>query len=281
MNTFILFHKGVKLPEHILCCIKQIEKTQTEYKIFLLTNIKIKNTGNVEIIPLDSFNFVKLDNLDYYINDSDPLWRTSLERIFYLNEFCKKFNVYDAIHFDNDVLIYHDVNLIIEKLRNNVKNVGITKHKLDEYVCGFMYIKTPNGLNDVCNHLFELAKLGVKKLENLLGSMPHEMRLLGYINSEHGLITSLPGLPDSENVYDFVFDPSTFGQFLGGSGGCSKNSIHPSNINRIIDKKIVSGEILPYFDLDLKMPYILYNEKKIPIFNLHVHSKQLNDFKSF
>ena len=40
------------------------------------------------------------------IFEGNPLWITSLLRIFYLRDIQKKLNLKNVIHFDNDILIY-------------------------------------------------------------------------------------------------------------------------------------------------------------------------------
>ena len=283
MINFILFHKGCNFPNHIRDCIKQIQHTQTNYKIYLLTDSKIVSNNDVTIIDLNTLHINLLDNIDYYRNDNDPLWRSSFERFFYINEFIIKNKLNDIIHFDNDVLLYHNTSNIINILKTNVKCIGLTKHKENEYVCGFMYINNHYSLKRICKLLLELAKLSTTELENKLGSMPHEMRLLGHISTLCDDITHLPGTPRDENYseFNYIFDPSSYGQYFGGSGDAPKLTVHRSNVNRLIDKYIINQTITPFIDIQNKKPYIKYNNTIVTIFNLHIHSKQLVDFKTY
>ena len=43
-------------------------------------------------------------------------------------------------------MLYKDINDIKELLSNNIKEIGITPHKENELVCGFMYIKNSDSL---------------------------------------------------------------------------------------------------------------------------------------
>ena len=141
-----------------------------------------------------------------------------------------------------------------------------------------MYIKKSNSLRKLCKELLDLAKLGEIELEKKLNSMPHEMRLLGYIqNKTKNYITSLPVSPyqPGNNLYeDFkgVFDPSTYGQFFGNN-----RTIKDVDINRFADRYI-NVKVNPKFN---KIPTLeVYNNNEIPIFNLHVHNKKLNEYCS-
>ena len=82
-------------------------------------------------------------------------------------------------------------------------------------------------------------------------------------------------LADLNNLYeDFkgVFDPSTYGQFFGNN-----RTIKDVDINRFADRYI-NVKVNPKFN---KIPTLeVYNNNEIPIFNLHVHNKKLNEYCS-
>jgi hypothetical protein len=278
MNNFILFHKFGKLPNYLFNCIKQIQHTQKNYTIHLLTDNLYENINNVNIININDIDIDYLKDINFYKHDNNPLWSTSFERFFYIKEYILKSNINNIFHFDNDVLIYYDVDTILPILQQNIAKIGLTQHKINEMVCGFMYIKDKNSLIETCSWLFNLAKCGVntltKKFEN---DMPHEMRLLGHIFHKTNEITPLPVTPFDDNFakYNYVFDPSTYGQYF------YNNTVHPNNYKRLADQYIVNKTILPFFDYTKKLPFLKIKDQQIPIFNLHIHSKNLQDFSSF
>jgi len=279
MTNFILFHKGNIFPNHIKICIDQIKKTQTDYKIFLLTDLQITNNGDIDIIDINQYT-LPLSDIAYYNSHQDPLWRSAFERIFYINAFISHRGLSNIVHFDNDVLIYKDVAEISALLQDNIPNIGLTPHKEDELVCGFMFIKNSNSLEQICRELLKLAALGETKLEEMLQSMPHEMRLLGHIQNNilnDKYITSLPVSPiepgnNMFTLFNGVFDPSSYGQFFG-----LDNKIHPDGANRLIDRHI-NKRFTPIFDKSTCTPYIMWDNKHIPIFNLHIHNKKLHEY---
>jgi len=282
MIHFILFHKDGVFPKHLVQCIQQIQRTQTNYKIFLLTDAKLTNVNEVNIININDLSINRLLDIDFYKNDCDPLWKTSFERFFYINDFLHKTKLNDIVHFDNDVLIYKNVYYFLNKLHDTTTNASFTQHKEDELVCGFTYLKTYYSLVEICNKLFDFAALGIPKLKSIFNDMPHEMKLLGHIHKNSNLINILPSTPQDKNFtkFNFVFDPSTYGQYFGGSGNAPKNTVHPSNINRLVDRFIVSNTIKPVFDEKKRHPYIIYDNQQIPICNLHIHSKHLGEFST-
>jgi len=279
MTNFILFHKGSHFPEHIKICIDQIQKTQTNYKIYFLTDLIITNTEDIDIIDINQYT-LPLTDATYYTSHEDPLWRTALERIFYINAFINHYNLTNSVHFDNDVLIYKNITEISTLLQDHIPNIGLTPHKKHELVCGFMFLKNSNSLEVVCEQLLKLVVLGEVALERMLNSMPHEMRLLGYLQDnilDPDIITPLPVSPlepgnNMFTLFDGVFDPSSYGQFFGNN-----NEIHPDNANRYIDRHI-NKEFVPVFDKNTHTPYIQWGDKQVPIFNLHIHNKKLYEF---
>lgn len=283
--NFILFHKG-SIPNFFSICIKQIEKTQTNYKIHILTDQQNINLPH-KVININSNNAAaELQDLRYYVYDSNPLWRTSFERFFYIRDYIKRNELNNVIHFDNDVLLYENVYNALPLLQSNIKDIGLTPHKINELVCGFMYIKYSTSLDELCDKLLMYAKYGEARLQNILNSMPHEMRLLGEIKNTTDIITELPVSPifPGNNLFEelqMVFDPSSYGQHIGGThsaNGADKGQVYLISKDRYIDHHIGNKDIefIPYFDENKKRPFILYNKEKISIFNLHIHSKQLH-----
>jgi len=281
--NIILFHKGSQIPSYIKDCIKQIQSTQTNYTLYFLTDIHCEGK-DINIINLNNIKISELTNINYYSNERDPLWRTSFERFFYIKEFMQMNNIDNVIHFDNDVLLYRNINDFIDKLKLHIKHIGLPLHKPNEFVCGFMYIKNVLSIQLLCDELYKLAIRGEKELEKELKTMPHEMRLLGHIHQLYpDLITRIPIVPFDEwsdlyNEFNMVFDPSSYGQFFGWSSHKEKNCVHQNDVHRYIDNHIINGNIIPYFDNNTKLPYIKYKDLQIPICNLHIHSKNLSDF---
>jgi hypothetical protein len=286
MVNFVLFHKG-KLPHYINECINQIQHTQTNYSIYLLTDDSRFTRSDINIVNINDIDCCELQSLSFYANNNDPLWRTSFERFFYIKKIIYRSKLENIIHFDNDVLIYKNINEIINVLCQHIPHIGLPMHKPNEFVCGFMYIKDFLSIDRLCNALLSIAQKGEKALEVEFNSWPHEMRLLGHVyHTVPKLITPLPILPSNEwtNLYELlqgVFDPSSYGQYFGETGQKPQNTVHPNDINRYIDRHIINNNILPIFKLEDRKPYIHYKDKHIPIFNLHIHSKALIDFCTF
>lgn len=268
--NFILFHKGKNFPKHVSFCINQIKKTNPNCSIYFITD----NSGCVDDDKIKIINTSELavpDIGNYYINDVfSDLWRNAALRLFYIEAVIEKYNLENIIHFDNDVLIYEELSTLKSVFERF--NICITSHFEGQFVFGFSFIKNNNSLKLVNQHMLELLRLGEKELVKIIPDcMPHEMRLLGYINSKLNLIEPLPIFPGSKNysAFNMCFDPSSYGQFIGGRA---------PEANHIIGKEIIDKKIQIGFNINDKKPRGIYNSTPFNICNLHIHSKQLEKF---
>lgn len=264
--NFVLFHIGNDLPPHIKHCVQQIQKTNPNSHIYILTNLNIIiNNPTITIIPTQKLIIPDIGN--YYLHDPmGPLFRNAMLRLYYLEAFLHQYDIEDIIHFDNDVLIYENITTIADELKKH--NFLITSFNPLNYVFGFSYIKNGASFAEINAKMLCLIVQGEKTLERLIGSMPHEMRLMQYVNTDHQ-ITLLPVLPTDKNFenFNYCFDPSSYGQYLGGAA---------PEADKYIGSKIIENKIQVLFDNH--KPYVILGEKKYNIFNLHVHNKQLENF---
>ena len=117
------------------------------------------------------------------------------------------------------------------------------------------------------------------------------MENFSFIKQKTGLIENLPiflknnNLTDeakfvsnNSDIFPFIFDAAAIGQYLGGvdprnMGGNTKGFVNETCVIKYNNYSI-------WFEMvdEKKKPFILIEEKKLPIFNLHIHSKNLKEF---
>ncbi len=266
---YFLVHLGGNFPEYTKYSVNQIYKMDCKCKIYLCGDIK------PDFIDKD-FTFINISELDitsnnnYFTNDPNPLWRTSLLRIFAINSFMQKYNIEGIIHFDNDVMIYDNFNKIKKYFKR--KNY-ITPHKETEYAFGFSYLNNKDDFRKLSNKIKKIIEGGESEVKKLTGDEAHEMRLLNFCGK--GLIESLPTHPEINDIDGYVFDPSSYGQYIGGTPNG-----HPPGF---VDETQLIGTLLKnnpniFFNREDNSYYLSNNNKLYKIFNLHIHSKKLNEF---
>ena len=128
-----------KIPKYLKYSIEAI-KIEDKPVIHLITTnkIDIKNVNNYHANDFNSEEIDYIKNLNYFETlGKNPLWDSSLLRIFYIKNLTKKLDLNNNIHFDSDVLIYKSFNEIKHLFKPNKLN--ITPLKENELVFGYSF----------------------------------------------------------------------------------------------------------------------------------------------
>ena len=299
MNIVLSFI-GV-LPSYIVDCVHQIQTFST-LPIFLIysdyESKYIEKLNKIHLIKYDDINygykktlkamknrFCKVDELE----NRSLLFYRSFERSYLLRNFSQKYNIENIISLEIDILIYDDPRKwfdIFEK-----KNVKIA-FPIDNYkgsrgslcICYFknsQYIKL---LTDYFDNFYLKSKKYRKTQRDFLNEMT---AVFDFYEKNKDICYILPTHFDNEkynviadNFKDFntIFDASAYGIFLLGT-----HPINSGGISKLYQEWIGSDIKLKLGQVDwredkkkIKKPYWVFNDKKILINNLHVHSKKLS-----
>jgi hypothetical protein len=262
-----------EIPFHLMDSLKSICNNDPESNIILITdqNIKISGISVLKVKNIISEQTKTVMDMKLFAEESNPLWRTSIFRIFLIRDAMKKLNLDHCIHFDSDVLLFQPSRIYLKSVPE-FDGMLITNHNEYEVVFGFSKFGSFEKTNSICNILYDII-FDEDNIKDYYVSMPNEMQLLyGIYQKRPDLIQTLPILPVSgEQV---IFDPSSYGQYFGGTHqGDPSGFAHHTHI---VGREIQSKNILPVM-ID-KKPYVLYNQKYYPIVNLHIHSKNTEQF---
>lgn len=280
--SIILYHTDTPIPNHLNDCITKI-KQYSNIPIYLLTDSDYKRDG---VIVVDINRYKQscdwLKNIKLVLSN-DPMWSSSSYRFFYIKELIEEKQLTDVLTFDNDVLLYESPEKIIELLSPDYNKFTITAHSNDEIVMGMCFIKNSTAIQNVCNILKNEYSIPIQTLRNKYQLYPTEMRILG-VSNEIDFLPILPSEISTErftknyNKYKSVFDPSSYGQYLGGLPAIHDPESKPGWFSnwQEIGKNIGNNNIKVI--MEDKNPYVLYNNTKIKINNLHIHSKLTKKF---
>lgn len=282
MSSIILYHTTTAIPNHLIDCISTIRKL-SNIDIHVLTDVNaIFDINNVHVKNIKIYESLNwLNKIEYFDNDKtyQHLWKSSCFRMFYIAKYMEDLNLNDVLHFDNDVLLFETPEKIIETILTNNIKYAITAHNDQEIVMGMSFIKTAESLSGILEFIKQEFNKGSNYLHYSYNGCPNEMQLI----SRSNLYDTLPVLPPSISSeryskyfdeFDSVFDPSSYGQYLGGTF----NEKTPGWFGRHheIGKNIAENKIKVI--MENKNPYLIYQDKKIKINNLHIHSKQTGKF---
>ena len=272
-----------EIPDYLRTSINSVLSVDKEAKIFLCSTID-PNYKNVNYINPDDIaskltkeaidlNIYKDTSYDEKVN---KLWSTSLIRIFYLSDFLKSTNEKEVVHFDSDVMIYKP----FKKLNNNfsLNKLNITELNNEKLVFGYSYIPNYEAIKNICKDIFAFINSKNYKENEYYKEHPlNEMEILGEVrNNNPNLFNILPDLPNSVN--DIIFDPASYGQYLGGTHHkpkkwyLKKQPTLDHKVGQEIDSKGINVKFKN------KEPIVSYENNICKIANLHVHSKNLNKF---
>lgn len=243
----------------------------TEKKFFSHFDKFINNITIVDVLLLKKNDYMEKTTLDSKFRDG--FWVLTSLRFFYIYELMKTFNLNNVFHVENDVLLYYNPDILLNNLeckmympfdcykRNiasivYIPNQTILRKVLDEYD----YNK-----NDMENFY------NIKYKTNLIKHFP--IFNSKYASSKEEEYVSMDFLK-----FNFIFDAAAIGQYLGGVDprNISGNTIGFVNETCII--KYNKYEIFWVKNDGINKPFIKIFDDITPIFNLHIHSKNLKNF---
>ena len=169
--NYVLISIG-NVPEYIKYTINTIFSVDRDAFVYLGTdqNIDYKNVKTINLNNIESEQTKYLKELNIYkktIFENNPLWLSSLLRIFYLRDFQKELGLKNLVHFDNDVFI-DSINLA----KWNIYIVSLQ----DLTFFTFSYIHNNFNLND-----FEKSKRIYETIidEEIKNGMPQDIAAHG------------------------------------------------------------------------------------------------------
>jgi hypothetical protein len=264
---------------------------------YIFDNIKQLLLFENQVVVITDNKFLHLfDNLNVILIDANLLLpnytslATSLKNTdrggFYLltsyrfvmiAEYMKSYNVSNIVHVENDVLVYtqfkdaffHDRSKILVTLDahnrcipglmfiSNVQNLELCLKTFDP-VLNDMQNWAKCAYNPICRHVIDTLPIGI---------------------STH----ACEFVTNNYSYYGAIFDAAAIGQYLGG---VDPRNI-PGNIRGFINETCVINysKFSFHWEIDTQgrfVPKISKDDtsEKIPIINLHIHSKKLCNFLS-
>lgn len=295
-------HIGEQLPPYVARAIKQARLFNKKCPIFLVSSkTALENTQKHQIDPKDItfINYETLPQTEEHLNFSEKtrfknFWKVTSERYLVLYDFIKAFNLHNVFHFENDVMIYINLEKLLPIFEKNYQLALPFDHD-NRAISSFVYIKDHcalqplatcftnnaiNGYNDM-----QVPPILAQQNKNCIQKLPILMPDYCLKYSLENVKKEQPKNPSEYTknfeLFNYIFDAAALGQYLGGiylqhksisSYGFinETNIFNPSHFSYIW-KKDNEGRFVPY---------IILNDEQFPIANLHIHSKKLKKFAS-
>jgi hypothetical protein len=259
----------------------------------------------VENIPVGSVrkNFLnsKFDSNSFLSLDffRDNFWLKAAERLFVLYDALSFLKIDEAFHMECDNMLYLNLNDYMPFFRSLYPGLGAPTKSSTGITFGFLYVHTSASL--------------LQMLQNfIINPGQNEMHAAHLYETEFGSsrLGRLPVVPPEallDNSYEEIFSPNLHaakGVFDGAPHGQYLGGTNPENIKRDFEfysrrrgggrAGFIEDDELPYkpdklfytWSTDnsegLLRPYVSLNNysRGLPIFQLHVHCKDLISFES-
>jgi hypothetical protein len=263
--------------EYILTNIAQLLRLgHTE--IYVLTNqhlfhefepfndiLKLVDVETLE----DPFDFKGKSTLDKGFRGG--FWFNTSARFFVIHAFMLKHGLKDVIHIENDVLLYYNVDEEFDY--GNDKKLYIPFDTYERNIASIVYIPDADIFSKILEH-YDFGK--------------NDMYNFSEIRKRTQLIQNLPIFVDgrdnalertfvSNGFKKYIFDAAAIGQLVGGvdprnAAGDTRGFVNETCVIKYKEE----GEII-WREIDgFNKPFIKIFTKEVPIFNLHIHCKNLS-----
>lgn len=236
----------------------------------------------------DIFHFYERSRLDKRFQNG--FWVLTSLRIFYIYAFMEKYGVKDVIHLENDVVIYYNCDELLPLVNRNAIYIPFNSFSIN--VISIVYIPNSEVMKPLLAN-WNLNMLDMNVFAQFKSAMPHLVDIFPIFKEQPGFDNVHRMVCHNFTRFGKVFDGNAMGQYLGGIdpsnvGGSTKSTEGFVNKECCIkydrfrfiwkevsviecDQAILESETM-------KKPFLCVGEDEIPIFNLHIHSKNLAKF---
>lgn len=273
---------------HIWLCIEQLRKWNPNIPIHVIVDDhEISGEENFSKLNVRKVNITDLipdhdvQGSTYFHGDVNPSARACGLRPFYIHALMKRDGLADVFTFDNDVLVYCDLEDVAKTARAVYPKIAVTPYSPTHMVLGMCYIKDAQSLAELNSELWSL-------MNSDRGRWLLDMDLWGIVSRENSkeLIKHFPVWADKQfsdyrRMFRGIFDPNTIGQHLGGcDNGHPPGTFQPHHYicHRIKEGKWSFGKTRDSFGRVFCFVRDEQMGENIKIMSLHIHNKRLWEF---
>jgi len=295
--VIVLFHSGRgALPEYQESMFAQLRIFNPTVHVYYLTDTEFVDDPIfakywIEAIDKKPYYGAKVDALQrLYQKGEQDFWMVTTNRFVYIENFIHSAGLTDVYHFENDIMIYRDISTLHNLISALYPHLAITVGGPDKCMTGFMYIKDYNALWRMTHFFINLLRRYGKQTTVSMYEldMINEMTLMRvYSRMFPKRMGYFPILPFGEwsngyPYFDSVFDPASYGMFVGGNAQEKTPGCKPKDhyIGQLFEEHPEYDVVWAKDEMGRKIPYFKYDGKEVRINNLHIHSKNLHLYLS-
>jgi len=276
METNIILVCLDNFQEYIITNINQLIRLK-HTSIYVITNEKFFNKFDqfnciklIDVVELnDTFNFKSKTQLDSTFRGG--FWMLTSLRFFYIYELMKKLNISNVFHIENDVLLYYNCNI----LNNTMDKVHIPFDTFQRNIASIIFIPNHEIFFNILSK-YDFTNNDMYNFQHILNTTNYIDTFPIFVESDNS--DEVKFVTKNYKKFGFIFDAAAMGQYLGGIDPRNQSGNTVGFINETCVIKYNNYKFLWKEINFIKKPFIKYGEHIIPIFNLHIHSKNLINF---
>lgn len=290
MISIVLVHIGNQWPSHMLYCVNQIRKF-FDGDLYIISNLESPIPDNPSDITYVNCHELLCDRIEEFRSINflkdyglDNFWSHAFERLLLIEALLVTYRLERVVHIENDVLIYHDPSTL--PFKDYFSNrVAFNPLGQNFSTASYVYIDNPKAMGMVNGLLINHIKNGKDKLLQMFPneSMVNEMMLLSILQRSKSIDyfpINVEGVySDNYGNFNMIFDPASWGQYIGGTPGGHNSGIlfdhhwigHGMKDKNFEIKWVVDGK-------GRRKPLLSYNNNEYPFATLHIHSKKLLEY---
>ena len=299
-------HLGKAVPSYLYDQLRQTRVLNPGNSMYLIlgpgTEHDTAHLKTLEVVVVDVASVVKCQNHRRFIrgNRLNPrslggFWRYTTERFFAIESFLEACRLRNVVHMENDVMLYAGLDSLLPGFHAACPGAGIIMDSERRCVPGLMYLSALpalSAMNDfIVRNALRKRQTDMQAIGAFMGQAtfaecsalpvlpPRYRELFPLVNAkaEEG---SSPWYDAAFGQFGGVFDGAALGQFVGGI-----DKIHdPGDTTGFVNETAVYDPrkmgIHWKTENGLRRPFGMVDGSEFPIFNLHIHSKQLERFSS-
>lgn len=300
MNT-VLVHIGCTGPyitgrEPPAClerCIEQYQVFNTG-DLHVLTdkaNIPLlRKRPGVFPVPIEGYHSDKITRFNTLYNYGPrEFWTVSTTRLIYLENFLRVNGLEHVCHFENDVLVYFDLQEHESIFTQLYDNLALTPCDPSHLTTGFMYINDYKAIEHMTDFfIWALAKFGVGgTVREYHIDMVNDMTLMKRYADNDGAdrVGLLPVLPYGEysqyiDQFGAIFDAAGWGQYICGTRAKGPGRMFAGHHVGGLLQAHPEYQIVWRVESGLRLPFLSCDGNLVRLNSLHVHSKNMCPFMS-
>ncbi len=310
MLTTVIVCKGQYSPPYLVDCVDQFYLFNPDARLILITDslfpevvsllrryrtLESVLTGSMLVTRRHMFfsrwNRMKRSTF------RGGFWRFAIERFFVLDDLMSSTGIDNVLHFEFDNMVYASIDELGKVLVSTSRGLSLPVDAPNRCIPSVVFIRSSDDIGMFCeayNRRYLVQGLNdMKALSRYSNRKPDRCSTLPLLPTTYrdgrtelssliGAKTKHFDLFDNDfEVFGGVFDAAALGQYMGGVDPRNDPPYGPGFINETAMYSPADLGLHWRRDDDGRLvPWGSYKGLDFPVFNLHIHSKNLAAFRS-